>query len=158
MSASLGSIGKRQIPELESGKASIFVMAVRPVLFGLREVQSTASREIEVRLIPPQIAVQSTHHYINHGGSELIVIESLRPMLASGVRVGDLEYPGFPASGAGIDNADPACAWLFSRCYGIKNETRRSIYLPAMISATKAALHSIIACFSKGVPQEPHRG
>ena len=108
-----GSIGKRQIPELESGKASIFVTAVRPVLFGLREVQSTASREIDVRLIPPQIAVQSTHHYINHGGSELIVYRVTPSDAASGVRVGDLEYPGFPASGAGIDNADPSLRVAF---------------------------------------------
>lgn len=102
-----GAIGKRQIPELEAGNARIVVTAVRPVLFGYREALSTAGRDIEVRLTPPQVAVQSTYHYINHGGSELIVYRVTPADAASAVRVGELEYPGFPASGAGIANADP---------------------------------------------------
>lgn len=107
------SIGKRQIPELQAGNARIVVTAVRPVLFGYRKTQSTAGRDIEVRLAPPQIAVQSTHHYINHGGSEMVVYRVTPADAASGVRVGDQEYPGFPASGAGISNADPALRVAF---------------------------------------------
>ncbi len=107
------SIGKRQIPELEAGNARIVVTAVRPVLFGYREVQSTAARDLEVRLTPPQIAVQSTHHYINHGGSEMVVYRVTPADAVSGVRVGDREYPGFPASGAGITDADPALRVAF---------------------------------------------
>lgn len=103
-----GSVGKRQIAELEAGSARIVVTAVRPVLFGYREAQSTAGRDVEVRLTPPQVAVQSTYHYINHGGSELIVYRVTPADAASGVRVGEVEYPGFPAAGAGIANADPA--------------------------------------------------
>lgn len=106
-------IGKRQIPELEAGNARIVVTAIRPVLFGYREVQSTAQRDLEVRLTPPQIAVHSTHHYINHGGSEMVVYRVTPADAASGVRVGDREYPGFPASGAGIANADPALRVAF---------------------------------------------
>jgi murein DD-endopeptidase MepM/ murein hydrolase activator NlpD len=101
-------IGKRQIPELEAGNARIAVTAVRPVLFGYRKAQSTAGRDIEVRLAPPQIAVQSTHHYLNQGGAEMVVYRVTPADAASGVRVGEQEYPGFPASGAGIANADPA--------------------------------------------------
>jgi murein DD-endopeptidase MepM/ murein hydrolase activator NlpD len=108
-----GAVGKRQFPELESGTARIVVTAVRPVLFGYREVQSTATRDLEVRLIPPQIAVASTHHYINHGGSEMVVYRVNPADAVSGVRVGDHEYPGFPASGAGIQNADPALRVAF---------------------------------------------
>jgi murein DD-endopeptidase MepM/ murein hydrolase activator NlpD len=76
------------------------------VLFGFREVQSTAARDLEVRLTPPQIAVQSTHHYINHGGSEMVVYRVTPADAVSGVRVGSQVYPGFPASDAGIVNAD----------------------------------------------------
>jgi murein DD-endopeptidase MepM/ murein hydrolase activator NlpD len=108
-----GSIGKRQLPELEAGKARISVTAVRPVLFGVREVQSSVSREIDVRLTPPRVEVQSTHQYINHGGSEIVVYRVTPSDAASGVRVGDQEYPGFPASGAGIANADPALRVAF---------------------------------------------
>lgn len=102
------NVGKRQLPELEAGAARIVVAAARPVLFGLWQAQSTTARDIEVRLTPPQIAVLSTKHYINHGGSEMVVYRVTPADAMSGVRVGDLEYQGFPASGAGIADADPA--------------------------------------------------
>jgi murein DD-endopeptidase MepM/ murein hydrolase activator NlpD len=98
--------GKRTIPTLKQGAAQITVTAVRPVLFGLREATSTLSRSIEVNLSPPQIAVLSAFHYINHGGSEMVVYRVTPPDAESGVRVGDYEYRGFPASGAGIKSGD----------------------------------------------------
>jgi len=100
--------GKKVMPELKSGAAEIRVTAVRPVLFGLRESAASATRSIDVRLVPPQIAVVSSFHYVNHGGSEAVVYRVTPPDAQSGVRVGNYEYPGFPAAGAGIANADPA--------------------------------------------------
>ena len=100
-------VGKRLYPDLKAGTASITVTAVRPVLFGLRESASTATREIEVRLTPPQIGAASQFHYINHGGSEMIVYRVTPADAQSGVRVGDYEYPGFPATGAGVATSDP---------------------------------------------------
>jgi murein DD-endopeptidase MepM/ murein hydrolase activator NlpD len=100
-------IGRGDLPELRSGTARITVRAVRPVLFGYREAATSASHEFEVRLIPPQISVQSTFHYINHGGSEMVVYRVNPPVTHTGVRVGDYEYPGYPASGAGVEGADP---------------------------------------------------
>ena len=100
------SIGKRDIPDLEAGNARIVVSAARPVLFGLRTVSATEAHEFEVRLTPPQRAVQSMHHYINHGGSEMVVYRVSQDAI-SGVRVGDKEYPGYPGSGAGIAGASP---------------------------------------------------
>ena len=41
----------------------------------------------------------STKHYVNHGGSEMVVYRATPPDVASGVRVGEIEYPGFPAPG-----------------------------------------------------------
>jgi murein DD-endopeptidase MepM/ murein hydrolase activator NlpD len=101
-------IGKRQIQSLKSGKARILVTATRPVLFGYRSAQSTASRDVDVRLVPPSIGVLSMFHYINQGGSEMVVYRVTPTDVTSGVRVGDYEYPGFPASAAGVQNADPA--------------------------------------------------
>jgi murein DD-endopeptidase MepM/ murein hydrolase activator NlpD len=100
--------GKRVIPELKAGEAEVSVTAVRPVLFGLREATSTETRTLEVRLAPPQIAVLSQFHYVNHGGSELVVYRVNPPDVESGVRVGDHEYAGFPAGGA-----DPALRLAF---------------------------------------------
>ena len=95
-------IGKSEVPELKAGPARIVVRAARPVLFGLRQAESEAARDVEVRLEPPRVAVLSTFHYVNHGGAEFVVYRATPSDVESGVRVGDVTYPGFPASGAGI--------------------------------------------------------
>ena len=62
--------------------------------------ESTASHDVQVRLEKPTIAVLSTKHYVNLGGSEMVVYRATPPDVESGVQVGDLDYPGYPASGA----------------------------------------------------------
>ena len=94
--------GKRSVPELQAGPARIVATASRPVLFGLRQTTGTAARDIEVRLTPPRLSVVSTHHHVIHGGAEMVVYTVSPPEAESGVRVGDITYRGFPASGAGI--------------------------------------------------------
>ncbi|HEU4603982.1 MAG TPA: hypothetical protein VFS24_18545, partial [Steroidobacteraceae bacterium] len=89
-------IGKHDLPDLQEGKARLIVTATRPVLFGFRSVSSTASKDFEVHLIPPQISVLSQFHFINQGGSEMVVYRTSEGA-QSGVRVGQYEYPGFPA-------------------------------------------------------------
>jgi murein DD-endopeptidase MepM/ murein hydrolase activator NlpD len=105
-------IGKRAIPELQGGPARIVVRAARPVLYGLREAESVATRDVQVRLESPRVAVLSTHHYINLGGAEFVVYRATPPDVQSSVRVGDQTYPGFPASGAGIPG-DPSTRVAF---------------------------------------------
>jgi murein DD-endopeptidase MepM/ murein hydrolase activator NlpD len=95
------AIGRSSVPGLRSGPARIVVTAARPVLYGMRTAESTATRDIAVRLEPPRVSVVSMHHYVNHGGAEMVVYRVSPPEAASGVRVGDVEYPGYPASGAG---------------------------------------------------------
>jgi hypothetical protein len=90
-------LGKQSVPELQAGNAHIVVTATRKSFLGLRTVSSTIGKDIQVRLEPPRIAVVSTHHYVNHGGSEMVVYRATPEDVRSGVRVGDVEYPGFPA-------------------------------------------------------------
>lgn len=99
-------VGKRDIGELQEGPAKIVVHAARPLLWGMRQAESTATRDIQVRLQPPRVAVLSTHHYVNHGGAELVIYRATPPEVASGVRVGERTYPGFPGSAVGLQ--DPA--------------------------------------------------
>jgi murein DD-endopeptidase MepM/ murein hydrolase activator NlpD len=106
-------LGRRLYPDLRAGVAEIAVTAVRPVLFGYREAVSTAMHSLEVRLNPPIVGVMSQFHYINHGGTEAIVYRVTPADAESGVRVGDYEYPGFPAAGAGIATTDPALRVAF---------------------------------------------
>lgn len=106
-------IGKRDLPDLQSGAAKIVVTATRPSFLNLRQLTSTASKDFQVRLEPPRIAVVSTKHYVNHGGSEMVVYKTTPADVQSGVRVGDIEYPGFPAAGAGVEQADPSLKVAF---------------------------------------------
>jgi murein DD-endopeptidase MepM/ murein hydrolase activator NlpD len=100
-------LGKQSVPELQSGSARIIVTAVRPSFLKLRQLTSVETKPFQVRLEPPRIAVLSTHHYVNHGGSEMVVYRATPADVASGVRVGSIEYPGFPAAGAGITGTTP---------------------------------------------------
>jgi hypothetical protein len=99
-------LGKQSVPELQSGAARVLVSASRRSFLSLRTLSSSASRDIQVRLEPPRVAVLSTHHYVNLGGAEMVVYRATPPDVASGVRVGDVEYVGYPASGAGMAGAD----------------------------------------------------
>src|SRR5207249_8175268 len=89
-------LGKQSVPELRSGVARVVVTATRRSFLDLRTLTSTASKDFQVRLEPPRIAVVSTHHHVNHGGSEMVVYRATPADVASGVRVGDVEYAGYP--------------------------------------------------------------
>jgi murein DD-endopeptidase MepM/ murein hydrolase activator NlpD len=99
-------IGKKTVPQLESGPATLRVSASRDVLLGLRKITSETSREIQVRLTPPRVAIVSTHHYVNQGGAEMIVYRVTPSDAESGVRIGDVMYPGFPGKGAGLSDPE----------------------------------------------------
>jgi murein DD-endopeptidase MepM/ murein hydrolase activator NlpD len=95
-------IGKAEWPDLQAGPARVVVRAARPVLRGLRQAASEAVRDVQVRLEPPRVEVVSTFHFINQGGAEFVVYRATPSDVESGVRVGQVSYPGFPAAGARI--------------------------------------------------------
>ena len=109
-------------PDLAPGPARVVLRATRPVLFGYREATSETAVDVTVRLDPPRLTPLSTLHYVNHGGSEFIVYRVTPSDVDSGVRVGDREYPGYPATGAGLaglndDDADFLRVAFFSLSY-----------------------------------------
>ena len=110
------AIGKQAVPDLQSGPARIIVTAARPVLYGIRNTHASATHDVQVRLERPRVSVISTHHYINHGGSEMVVYRATPADVTSGVVVGDVEYPGYPATGVTADTVnitDPAVRVAF---------------------------------------------
>ncbi len=111
-------------PELTAGEATIVVSATRPVLFGLRTKTDSARRDVEIRLNPPRLEIVSMIHSVNHGGSELVVYRVTPADAESGVRVGDRFYPGYPASGAGIDGDPSLRLAFFSLSHDQDLETR----------------------------------
>ncbi|MGH9160864.1 MAG: M23 family metallopeptidase [Vicinamibacteraceae bacterium] len=108
-----GTVGRRNVPSLAQEPARLVVRASLSVLFGLRTVDSVTTQDLDVRLVPPQIAVTSLHHFINLGGSEMVLYRVKPADAVSGVRVGDIDYPSYPASGAGIPDADASLRMAF---------------------------------------------
>ncbi len=104
-------IGKATQPALTGGKATLTVTAARPVLFGWREAATTVTKEFTVRLEPPRVAVVSTHHYVNLGGAEFVVLRATPPDVAAGVTVGAVSFPAYPGSAVGL--TDPALRVAF---------------------------------------------
>jgi murein DD-endopeptidase MepM/ murein hydrolase activator NlpD len=145
-------IGKQNVPELRSGTARIVVSATRPSFLGLRTLSSTASKDIQVRLEPPTIAVVSTHHYVNLGGSEMVVYRATPADVRSGVRVGDQEYPGFPVSGAGAAGADLSVkAAFFALLYD------QDLHTPIVAFARDEAGNEATARFIDNVFPKPQK-
>ncbi len=110
------TIGKNAVPEMQSGPARILVTASRPVVYGIRQAENTVVKDVQVRLERPRVSVLSRHHFVNHGGAEFVVYRATPEDVTSGVIVGDVEYPGFPASQAGLPGAtinDPAVRVAF---------------------------------------------
>jgi murein DD-endopeptidase MepM/ murein hydrolase activator NlpD len=122
------SIGRQSSPDLRSGQAKIVVSATRPVLRGLRHASSQETRDVQVRLEPPKISVVSTKHYINLGGSELVVYRASPPDVESGVQVGEFRYPGFPASAAGVPGGPDLKVAFFALLYNQPTDTPISLY------------------------------
>jgi murein DD-endopeptidase MepM/ murein hydrolase activator NlpD len=106
-------IGKKILPELQQGPAKIVVTAKRWSFLNLRQLTSATSRDFQVRLEPPRVSVLSTKHYVNLGGSEMVVYKASPADVQSGVRVGNVEYTGFPAAGMGMTDADPVTRVAF---------------------------------------------
>jgi hypothetical protein len=104
-------IGKQAQPALVAGQARLVITASRPVFFGLRTATTTVTRDLTVRLEPPRIAVVSLHHFINLGGAEFVVLRATPEDVEAGIRVGDADYPAFPASSVGL--TDPALRVAF---------------------------------------------
>jgi hypothetical protein len=112
----VSDVGKQKIPALQTGPARITVTSARTALHGLRTLQSQATHDVSVRLERPQVSVLSTKHYINLGGAEMVVYRATPADIASGVMVGDMEYPGYPATGVtveGVKFTDPAVRIAF---------------------------------------------
>ena len=87
---------------IAAGPATVVVSASRTV-WGIRRVTTEVSKPVTIRLEKPRVSVVSTKHYVNLGGSEFIVYRATPADAASGVRVGDIEYPGFPLTGVKVD-------------------------------------------------------
>ncbi len=106
-STSCGRSARRAIPALQQGPRGSSCARRGRCSTGCGTRRTEATRDVQVRLEPPQASVLSTFHYVNLGGAEFVVYRATPADVESGVRVGDRTYPGFPATAVGVQD-DPA--------------------------------------------------
>ena len=86
-------VGKQQAPSLHDGKARLIVEAQSNDFWGRTD---TIESDVEVVTQPPRISADGAQHYINQGGSELVVFTPSGYVTDSGVRVGKYTFRSFP--------------------------------------------------------------
>ena len=149
------TVGRENVPELKSGPARITVTASRPVLYGLRTLTGSLSKDVQVRLERPRVSVVSAHHFVNHGGAEAVVYRVTPEDVRSGVLVGDVEYPGYPARAAGLPDiniTDPAVRVAF---FALRHD--QDLKTPIRVFARDEAGNSARADFDYRVFPKPFK-
>jgi murein DD-endopeptidase MepM/ murein hydrolase activator NlpD len=88
--------GRKQAGELKDGPAKLIV-EVTANDFAARSAEATA--DVQVNTQPPVISADGFQHYINQGGSELVVFNVSGYWTEAGVRVGSHTFRSFPLPG-----------------------------------------------------------
>jgi len=88
--------GSKQAPNLKEGKARLVIEAQSN---DFRGAADTISADVEVVLRPPSVTADGFQHYINQGGSEMVLLTPSGYWTEAGVRVGNDTYRSFPVSG-----------------------------------------------------------
>jgi len=148
-------IGRQSIPELQSGDARIVVNASRKVVRNIRTLSSSETRNVRVRLERPRVAVVSTHQHINHGGAEAIVYRVSPDDVASGVVVGDVEYPGYPAAGLAVEGVKITDAALRVAFFALQHD--QDVGAPIRLFARDEAGNTARADFDFRVFPKPFK-
>jgi murein DD-endopeptidase MepM/ murein hydrolase activator NlpD len=124
--------------DVSEGPAAFSVTAVDHSLRSFtRGNRTEVTKEFQFDLKPPQLEILDGQHYINQGGSELVVYRVSDDVEVSGVEAGPHFFPGFPLSGG-----DPKLRFsLFAFAYDLPADT------VARVVARDAAGNQSIAHF-----------
>jgi len=132
-------VGRKQIAELQEGRATLHITATndswgRFFRGGLSEVRL----DLPVDFTPPEVQVLSFPHYINLGGSELVVFKVSEGTADAGVQVGDYFFPSWPVK----ESLPETRLCLFAFPYNIDPKT------PARILARDEAGNEALVNFT----------
>lgn len=81
---------------IEEGDATIRVTALDRSYWGFfRGNKTTLNKNVKIDLTPPRAEIFSREHYINFGGSGIVVYKTSQDAVKSGVKIGDYFFPGY---------------------------------------------------------------
>jgi murein DD-endopeptidase MepM/ murein hydrolase activator NlpD len=90
------SAGSKAAPTLKEGKARLVVEAQSN---DFRGATDTIATDVNVVLRPPSVSADGFQHYINQGGSEMVLLTLSGSWSEAGVRVANDTYRSFPIEG-----------------------------------------------------------
>jgi murein DD-endopeptidase MepM/ murein hydrolase activator NlpD len=100
--------GSKEAPSLKEGKAQLIVEAQSN---DFRSTTDTIAADVDIELRAPSISADSFQHYINQGGSEMVLLSPSGVWSEAGVRVGKETYRSFPIAGSNQQLALFAYPW-----------------------------------------------
>ncbi len=86
-------VGKKEDPALTDGKARLVIEAKSN---DMRGQMDTFAQDVEVILTAPRVVADGDQHYVNTGGSELVVFQPSGYVTDSGVQVDKYQFRSFP--------------------------------------------------------------
>jgi murein DD-endopeptidase MepM/ murein hydrolase activator NlpD len=89
--------GSKEAPNLKEGKAQMVVEAQSN---DFRGATDTISADVDVVLRPPSVSADGFQHYINQGGSEMVLLTPSGSWNEAGVRVAKDSFRSFPIAGS----------------------------------------------------------
>jgi murein DD-endopeptidase MepM/ murein hydrolase activator NlpD len=108
--------------KLHDGPATLVLTAEDHALWKNKTVVETA---VTIDLLPPQIAPLNATHHINPGGSALVTYRLSKPVVRTGVQVGERFFAGYPlAEGPAPQGLQPAYAAYFALPMDLTKETK----------------------------------
>ncbi len=114
--------GRKATPGLQDGPARLVLEAKSD---DWRGATTTATVDLMVRSEPPPLAVDTAQHYINQGGSELVVFQTSPDVADAGVRIGPYQFRSWRLPG-GPPGARFA---LFAFPYDVRAATAPLVYV-----------------------------
>jgi murein DD-endopeptidase MepM/ murein hydrolase activator NlpD len=84
--------------KLHNGPAVLNVTAID---YSVWKNQTVITRQINIDITPPQIYLLNATNHINPGGACVIAYRTSKPVVLTGVSVGNIYFPGYPAAISG---------------------------------------------------------
>lgn len=138
--------GRKQASFLKEGEAKLIVTAQSNDWWGAK---TTATSDVRVILRPPMVTADGLQHYINQGGSELVLVQVDGDWTEAGVRIGPDVARTFALPGQPEDSKSRFS--LFPFFYALPPETT-----PTVFARNAAGTEATATFWTKVFPKKFH--
>jgi murein DD-endopeptidase MepM/ murein hydrolase activator NlpD len=128
-------VGKKEAPAIADGKARLVIEAKSN---DMRSQVDTLAQDVEIITSPPRVVADGEQHYLNTGGSELVVFTPSGYWTDSGVIVDRYKFRSFPMPGSAPGSASQRFS-LFAYPWDLPDGIRPKVYATNLAGAEAEA-------------------